>query len=146
VAAQKRIEMTTAIDAAVAAVVTDPGKLRQILYNYISNALKFTADAGRVVIRVAPDEDDHFRVEVEDSGIGIDPDDLPRLFTEFQQLDSSTAKLHQGTGLGLALTRRIVEAQGGRVGVRSTPGQGSVFLAVLPCGDTMRDLNGARPT
>ncbi|PYM75208.1 MAG: histidine kinase, partial [Candidatus Rokuibacteriota bacterium] len=69
---------------------------------------------------------------MEDTGIGIAPDDLGRLFVEFQQLDASTAKKYPGTGLGLALTKRMVEAQGGRVGVSSTPGVGSVFFAVLP--------------
>ena len=63
--------------------------------------------------------------------IGIAPQDLPRLFTEFQQLDAGASKQHQGTGLGLALTRRLVEAQGGSVGVRSTPGVGSLFHLVL---------------
>jgi CheY-like chemotaxis protein len=72
------------------------------------------------------------RIEVEDSGIGIRAEDQPRLFVEFQQLDAGTAKKFAGTGLGLALTRRIVEAQGGRVGVRSEPGKGSVFFALLP--------------
>ena len=72
-----------------------------------------------------------FRIEVEDHGIGIAPADLQRLFVEFQQLDSGMRKQHQGTGLGLALTRRLVQAQGGSVGVRSTLGQGSVFHLVL---------------
>jgi len=69
---------------------------------------------------------------VEDSGIGIRPEDLGRLFVEFQQLDEALTKKQGGTGLGLALTKRIVEAQGGSVGVRSVPGTGSVFHAVLP--------------
>jgi signal transduction histidine kinase len=72
------------------------------------------------------------RLEVEDTGIGIRPEDLGRLFVEFQQLDAGVAKQHEGTGLGLALTKRLVEAQGGRVGVRSEPGHGSVFFAILP--------------
>jgi CheY-like chemotaxis protein len=103
-----------------------------MLYNYLSNALKFTSDEGRVAIRILPEGADAFRVEVEDSGIGIRDDDLPRLFVEFQQLDASTAKKYPGTGLGLALTKRIVEAQGGQIGVRSTAGLGSTFFAVLP--------------
>src|SRR5262249_25451771 len=82
--------------------------------------------------RIAPEGDDWFRIEVEDTGIGVAASDLPRLFVEFQQLDASSAKRHQGTGLGLALTKRIVEAHGGRVEVRSVVGQGSVFAAVLP--------------
>ncbi len=69
---------------------------------------------------------------MEDSGIGIKREDLPKLFVEFQQLDAGSAKKYAGTGLGLALTKSIVEAQGGKVGVRSEPGKGSVFFAVLP--------------
>jgi signal transduction histidine kinase len=102
-----------------------------VFYNYLSNALKFTPEGGTVTVRVRPEGASEFRVEVEDTGIGIEPEDISRLFVEFQQLDSTPAKRFQGTGLGLALTRRIVEAQGGRVGVRSTPGTGSVFHAVL---------------
>ena len=73
-----------------------------------------------------------FRIDVEDSGIGIKAEDLQRLFVEFQQLDAGTTKRYAGTGLGLALTKRIVEAQGGRVSVSSVYGQGSTFSALLP--------------
>ena len=131
-AANKRIRIESKIDPEVDEVVIDLSKFKQVLYNYLSNALKFTPDEGRVTVHIAPESASEFRLEVEDTGIGIRPEDLGRLFVEFQQLDASTAKKHQGTGLGLALTKRIVEAQGGRVGVRSVPGQGSVFYAVLP--------------
>jgi CheY-like chemotaxis protein len=120
------------VDPAVAHVVTDPARLKQILYNYLSNAIKFSHDNGVVTVRVLPDLPGFFRLEVQDTGIGIAPSDLPRLFVEFQQLDASYTKRHQGTGLGLALTRRMVEAQGGSVGVRSELGQGSVFHIALP--------------
>jgi signal transduction histidine kinase len=113
-------------------VVADSAKLKQVLHNYLSNALKFTPEDGRVTVRVRPDGADRFRVEVEDTGIGIKREDLGRLFVEFQQLDAGTAKKYPGTGLGLALTKRIVEAQGGQVGVESVPGQGSTFYAILP--------------
>jgi signal transduction histidine kinase len=73
-----------------------------------------------------------FRVEVEDTGIGIAQENLGKLFVEFQQLDTSESKKFPGTGLGLALTKRLVEAQGGRVGVSTVLGQGSTFFAVLP--------------
>jgi signal transduction histidine kinase len=73
-----------------------------------------------------------FRMEVEDTGIGIRPEDKHKLFIEFQQLDSSSTKKYAGTGLGLALTKRIVETQGGRIGFESTPGKGSIFFAVFP--------------
>jgi signal transduction histidine kinase len=133
-ASRKAIALETEIDSRLGPleVAVDPARLKQVLYNYLSNALKFTPDGGRVAIRVARCGDAEFRVEVEDSGDGIRPEDAPRLFVEFQQLDASPAKRHQGTGLGLALTRRIVEAQGGKVGFSSVPGRGSVFFAVLP--------------
>jgi signal transduction histidine kinase len=132
VAAGKQIQIATEIDPACRELTLDPAKLKQVLYNYLSNALKFTHEHGHVVIRIRAEDVDHVRIEVEDSGIGIQPADLKMLFTEFRQLDASAAKRYQGTGLGLALTKRIVEAQGGRVGVISAPGQGSAFFAVLP--------------
>jgi PAS domain S-box-containing protein len=133
-ASTRRIRVDTDIDVSVTAAVLDPSKLKQVLYNYLSNALKFTPEQGLVTIRIARDEAnaDHVRIEVEDTGIGIRPEDTNRLFVEFQQLDGGAAKKYAGTGLGLALTKRIVEAQGGRVGVRSEPGKGSTFWAVLP--------------
>ncbi|PYQ50623.1 MAG: hypothetical protein DMF78_15215 [Acidobacteria bacterium] len=131
-AASKRIAVTVEAAGGVGEVVVDPAKLKQVLYNYLSNALKFTPEGGRVAIRVGPEGADAFRLDVEDTGIGIRPEDTGRLFVEFQQLDATTAKKYPGTGLGLALTKRIVEAQGGEVGVRSRPGEGSVFYAVLP--------------
>ncbi len=132
VAEQKRIRVETDVASEVDEVVLDRAKLKQVAYNYLSNALKFTSDDGRVRIVVRPEGPDHFRLEVADTGVGIKTDDLGRLFTEFQQLDASAAKKHQGTGLGLALTKRIVEAQGGSVGVESEVGRGSTFFAVLP--------------
>jgi PAS domain S-box-containing protein len=132
IAAARRTTIEMAVDPAVGTVTLDPARLKQVLYNFLSNAVKFAPDNGRVSIRVGPEADDLFRLEVEDNGIGIAAHDLPRLFVEFQQLDSSSGKRFQGTGLGLALTRRIVEAQGGSVGVTSQLGVGSTFYAVLP--------------
>jgi signal transduction histidine kinase len=143
VAAQKHIEVEAEIAPELGQVVLDSGKLRQVLYNYLSNALKFSGVGTRVIIRLHPEDNDWFRLEVEDHGEGISAEDLKMLFTEFHQLDSSLRKPHQGTGLGLALTRRIVEAQGGSVGVTSEPGRGSIFWAVLPRRYSMRDSNGA---
>jgi PAS domain S-box-containing protein len=127
----KHIVVATQIDPALNDLLLDPARMKQVLYNYLSNAIKFTPERGRVTVRARPEGPTQFRIEVEDTGIGIAPDDLPRLFTEFQQLDVSASKRHQGTGLGLALTRRLVEAQGGSVGVRSEPGVGSVFHLLL---------------
>jgi len=131
-AASKRIALETEIDLTAVEVVIDPGKFKQVLYNFLSNAIKFTPDGGRVTIRIRPQGRDSFRVEVEDNGIGIRSEDIRLLFDEFRQLSSGAGKKYAGTGLGLALTKRVVEAQGGTVGVASTPGEGSIFYAVLP--------------
>jgi PAS domain S-box-containing protein len=131
-AAKKHIRVRTEIDPALTGIETDLKSLKQILYNYISNALKFTPEEGEVTVRVVPEESESFRIEVEDTGIGINAEAIGRLFVEFQQGDSGTAKKYAGTGLGLALTKKIVEAQSGKVGVRSTPGEGSIFYATLP--------------
>jgi PAS domain S-box-containing protein len=130
--ARKRIRLKTEIDPELRQVVLDPAKLKQVLFNFLSNALKFTPEEGRVTIRMRAGGADDLLLEVADTGIGIRPADLPRLFVEFEQLDASASKKFQGTGLGLALTKRIVEAQGGSVGVVSAAGKGSTFSARLP--------------
>ncbi|MBL9039005.1 MAG: GAF domain-containing protein [Archangium sp.] len=130
--AERRIQLTMVVDAALGPVNVDQRLLKQVLYNYLSNAIKFTPAEGRVALRITPADGETFRIDVEDTGIGVRPDDLARLFIEFQQLDEGTAKRYPGTGLGLALTKRIVEAQGGQVSVKSEPGRGSTFSAVLP--------------
>ena len=132
IAAQKRLDVRVEIDAGLGTIVADSAKVKQVLYNYLSNALKFTPEDGRITIRVAPEGLHHVRLEVEDTGIGIKPEDREKLFVEFQQVDASAAKKYPGTGLGLALTQRLVEAMRGRVGVSSEPGVGSTFYAILP--------------
>jgi PAS domain S-box-containing protein len=132
VALKKHIRIEMDVAPGIGRVVADAARLKQILYNYLSNALKFTPEGGRVAVRARPEPPDHFRLEVEDTGIGIAAEDVGRLFVEFRQLENGAAKRYEGSGLGLALTKRIVEAQGGQVGVRSAPGQGSTFHAVLP--------------
>jgi two-component system sensor histidine kinase/response regulator len=108
----------------------DPTRLRQALLNYAGNALKFT-EHGRIALRVRLLEDTgealRLRFAVEDSGIGIAPEDLPRLFGAFEQADTSTTRKYGGSGLGLAITRRLARLMGGNAGAESTPGQGSTF-------------------
>ena len=115
----------------VANVILDRHRFIQILYNLLSNALKFTNTGGRVSVSLDR-EDDALRLQVRDSGIGIRPADLPKLFREFQQLDSGTGRRHDGTGLGLVLTKRLAELHGGSVGAESEIGKGSVFTVRLP--------------
>jgi protein-histidine pros-kinase len=141
--AGKRISVSLDIAPEAEEVVLDPAKLKQVLYNYLSNALKFTPEGGQVIVRARAEDPEMFRIEVEDNGIGIHAADINKLFVEFQQLDSSAGKRHQGTGLGLALTKSLVEAQGGRVGASSVLGRGSVFYAVLP--KTFSASNGSKP-
>jgi PAS domain S-box-containing protein len=132
VAGDKGIVPTVEIAPSLGAVHLDAGRLKQVLYNYLSNALKFSPKNGRVHVSARPDGHKSFRIEVTDEGPGISEANQRRLFMEFEQLDPGPTKTHGGTGLGLALTRRLVEAQGGSVGVKSTVGGGSTFHATLP--------------
>jgi len=108
----------------------DPTRLRQILYNLLSNAVKFT-EAGEVSLSVARGVD-ALEIVVADSGIGIAPEDLGRLFGRFQQVDSSTTRRFGGTGLGLSICRELAELMGGSIAVESQAGTGSRFIVVLP--------------
>ena len=127
----ERKKISVSVDAGdVDRVVTDASRLKQVVYNYLSNAIKFTPERGAIQVRARWEGASAFRIEVEDTGPGIDAGDIARLFADFQQLDSTKSGV--GTGLGLALTKHIVERQGGTVGVRSQLGAGSVFFAVLP--------------
>jgi signal transduction histidine kinase len=129
-ASAKKLEVDCRVE--VESAVVDPDRIKQVLYNYLSNAIKFTPEGGLVSVRVVPEGDDAFRLDVQDTGIGIETENFDKLFVEFHQLDASPAKKFAGTGLGLALTRRIAEAHGGRVEVVSDPGRGSTFSAVFP--------------
>jgi signal transduction histidine kinase len=131
----KRLAVRIDCDPRVGVVKADAARLRQVLFNYLSNALKFTPEGGSVALRVRPEGISSYRITVEDNGSGIRAEDIPRLFTEFGQVGTGRAA-NPGTGLGLAITRQIVEKQGGRVGVESTPGVGSSFWAVLPVNPT----------
>jgi protein-histidine pros-kinase len=131
-ARRKAIEVRQEIAADVGAVELDPPKFKQVLYNLLSNAVKFTPAGGTVRICASRPAARRLRVAVHDTGIGIAAEEQAKLFVEFQQLDSGRARRHEGTGLGLALTKRIMELQQGGVTVASTPGQGSTFTVEWP--------------
>jgi signal transduction histidine kinase/HAMP domain-containing protein len=114
-------------------VHADRGRVRQVLLNLLSNAIKFTPDGGRITVAAATvNGGDFARITVSDTGIGIAPEDQPKLFQEFSQLDASASRKYEGTGLGLALSRKLVEMQGGAIGVESEIGKGSTFWFTLP--------------
>jgi PAS domain S-box-containing protein len=128
---RKGLELVLQIDPMVPShLVGDPGRLRQVLTNLVGNAVKFTA-RGAVSIGVRIDDEDEngvlARFEIQDTGIGIEPDALARLFRPFSQADAGTSRRYGGTGLGLAICKRLAELMGGQISVRSTPGIGSTF-------------------
>ena len=127
-AERKRLHLDASVPPVVATV--DRGRFRQVLYNLLSNAIKYTPDEGSVKV-VAAVDGPYVRIAVTDTGIGISAEDQPRVFEEFRQVGDPTER-QEGTGLGLALTRRLVEAHGGSIGLASVRGQGSTFTFRLP--------------
>jgi protein-histidine pros-kinase len=131
-AGEKRIALTRIVDPGVASVRLDRQKFRQILLNLLSNAVKFTDRDGKVEITVERLATGALRTTVSDTGIGIAREDLDQLFVEFQRVDRGTARRFQGTGLGLALTKKLVEIQGGSIAVESELDVGTVVTVDLP--------------
>ena len=130
-ALKQGIELSLKHENGIPDIYADERKVKQVVFNLLSNAVKFTPDGGKAGIE-AFKEDEHIRVAVWDTGIGIKEKDKGKLFKEFQQLDSSAAKRYHGTGLGLALSKRLVELYHGRIWVESEAGKGSRFSFTLP--------------
>jgi len=126
----KHLELRTEADSLPGGLVGDPTYLRQALLNYAGNAVKFT-DAGSIILRIRLLEDDEtaclIRFEIQDSGRGISPEVLPRLFSPFEQADNTTTRKYGGTGLGLAITKKLAQLMGGEAGAESVLGVGSTF-------------------
>ena len=132
IAQNKSIHIEVNVAPEIGDVTLDQQMFKQVLYNLLSNAVKFSHKGGKIEIRAEPHETDRFKLVVNDAGIGIKAEDIGRLFKEFEQLDSGATRHHEGTGLGLVLTRKIVELQGGTIGVESEIGRGSSFAVSLP--------------
>ena len=141
---QKQIAVEVATDPTLTRLVADPGKVKQVLFNLMSNAIKFTPEKGRVGLRVSRGSGEAC-FAVWDTGIGIKLEDQALLFEEFQQVESTAAKQYEGTGLGLALARKFVELHGGRIWVESEFGKGSTFAFALPLGAEAPAPSEARP-
>jgi signal transduction histidine kinase len=131
-ARQKSLELRTSIPPEPVVIFTDDDKVRQVLVNLLGNAVKFT-DRGSVMLSLR-EEPEFVVFEVTDTGIGIAEADMPRLFHPFTQLDSGLTRRHGGTGLGLYISQRLAALLGGRIDIRSKPGQGSTFMLRLPHG------------
>jgi CheY-like chemotaxis protein len=135
---KKHIHLEFEAASDLPSLFADEAKFKQIMYNLLSNAIKFTPDGGKVVVaaalQIANAGDSSLRIAVTDTGIGIKANDQERVFKEFEQVDSSYGRQQQGTGLGLALTKRLIEMHGGRIWVESegVEGKGSTFIFLIP--------------
>jgi signal transduction histidine kinase len=130
-ATRKGLTLETSLDRGLGALSGDQRKIKQVLLNLLSNAVKFTPEGGRVAVR-AHRLDGQVEIAVSDTGIGIAAEDHEAVFEEFRQVGTDYAKKHEGTGLGLTLSRKFVELHGGRIWVKSAPGEGSTFAFTLP--------------
>jgi signal transduction histidine kinase len=135
----KKLAVDTDVASDLPAVESDPRALKQVLLNLLSNAAKFTEEGGRIVVRARREGEKAVRLEVTDSGIGIAAEDQARIFDEFHQLDGSAERQFGGVGLGLAVVRRLTEAVGARVDVKSEAGKGATFGVVVPEAWTPRE-------
>ena len=129
------IKLGAHIDKGIESAYLDARKLKQILYNLLSNAVKFTTHGGTVSLHVQHILDgnqDFLKITVTDTGIGISQEDVQRLFKPFEQLDGSAARKYEGTGLGLAMVKQLVELHKGTIEIESALGRGSKFIVTLP--------------
>ena len=140
----KSIEMKVRIPEGIPAVETDPGKLQQILYNFLSNAIRFSPDKGTVLIAVdrtsRSDGEPGVRISVTDEGPGVPYDMQDAVFDKFRQVDASHTRAHSGTGLGLAICRELAILLGATVSLVSEPGHGATFLVEVPSAWQNEDL------
>ena len=129
---KKRLEFNVQVEPEIEIIKSDEQRVKQILYNLFSNAVKFTNDGGKIDVQARPYNTTKVRIDVKDTGLGIRKEDMGKLFVEFQQLDTGSDRRFQGTGLGLALTKRIATLLNGEIEVGSEWGKGSTFSVILP--------------
>lgn len=132
---QKHISLNINIPDNLPDLAVDERRIRQVMINLLNNAVKFTPDGGSITIEVQRIQSNFIRISVSDTGIGISSEDIKKLFQPFIQIDSALNRQYDGTGLGLTLTKRLVELHGGKVEVLSEEGVGSCFMIDLPCID-----------
>jgi signal transduction histidine kinase len=128
---RRGITLDVSLDTSVGVILGDERKIRQILLNLLSNAVKFTPEGGRISV-AATGADGVVAIAVSDTGVGIAPEDQAAVFEEFRQVGRDNARKQEGTGLGLALAKKLVELHGGRIWVRSEVGKGSTFTVTIP--------------
>lgn len=126
-----KVKLDKQIDPDLDLIFSDQDKIRQIVLNLLSNAAKFTPE-GHILVSASREGEDLLRIDVEDTGIGISPEAMPRIFKEFQQADNSTTRQYGGTGLGLSISRNLARLLGGDISVVSEPGKGSTFSLIVP--------------
>ena len=131
----KNIEMSTDVDGDMPLAMADPSRLRQILFNLVSNAIKFTPEGGRITVDVVNLEQS-VTISVSDTGPGLLPEEAERIFQPYER--GSAGADDEGAGLGLTLARSLTELQGGRIWVKSTPGKGSTFSVLIPAATVER--------
>jgi PAS domain S-box-containing protein len=133
------VELTTELIGTLPPLWADERAMKQILLNLLSNAVKFTPQGGRVTVRAAIDEDNRLRLAVADTGIGIAEKDMPRVLEAFGQVDSTMNRKHAGTGLGLPLTKKLIEMHSGEFAIESAVGQGTTVSAHFPAARTFAE-------
>jgi two-component system sensor histidine kinase BarA len=133
-AEQKQLTIAATVAPGVPILHTDPGKLQQVLYNFLANAIKFSPPGERVLLHANREGEsgEFVHISVTDRGPGVAPDKQQLIFEKFRQVDASVTRTHSGTGLGLAISKELTMLMGGRIGVLSQPGEGAVFWIVLP--------------
>jgi signal transduction histidine kinase len=131
-AEQKNLAIVPQVAADVPIIYSDPAKLQQVLYNFLSNAIKFSPEGAGVELLAETAGQESVRISVTDHGPGIEPEKHEMIFEKFRQIDGSVTREHSGTGLGLAISKELTALLGGSVGVESTLGEGAVFWIILP--------------